>query len=79
MQNYIQSFIPNDMKLTKEATEELDKIIEYYTDELTKEVLDVQRFEKNPKNMPFNIELILRHNNKRIIKKAVEHYLEEGD
>ena len=78
MQNYIQSFIPESMKISHEATEELTKIITCYTSELTKEVLDVQKFETNPKNMPFNVELILRHNNIRIIKNAVKHY-QEGD
>lgn len=78
----IQSLL-GDMNISPEALNLLDNVVTTYTEKLTKEVLNVERFTQNTKEATHissatNVDLVVKHNNTDLIMETRELYFQGG-
>ena len=72
-----------EMEISPEALSILDNVVTTYTQKLTKEVLNVERFTQNTKKATHissatNVDLVVKHNNTDLIMKTREQYFQGG-
>lgn len=89
IEEYVTSLCEEqNMKISKEANKMITELIKNYIKELTLEGREVQRhatglgfgsntLEQTRHIDPYNLELILQHNNKKIIRKVHSNYFQE--
>lgn len=90
IEEYVTSLCEEqNMKISKEATQMITQLIKEYTNELTLEGREVQRYavpgigfgsnslEKTQHIEPYILDLVLENNNKKIIKKIHNNYFQK--